>query len=473
MFTVSKREKRRYYGEHFTPIEIFKSFILPEIKDYIYNYVWVDLFAGEGNLVLPILDLVPDNYKIDFFRKHIFLFDIQEDLVNKAIDNAVRNYGIPKEIAIKNIRQRDTILDYPTFLLDLSLPIFHITNPPYLYIGYIKKHSELEHYLKYFDGENKGYQDLYQLSLINDLRFGIKKMIYIIPTNFLFGFSISNKIREELFYYYNVRKAIFFEKKIFEHTGVNVMITFFERKNRPCHEKVIFEGIKINKNIHKKVYVLNPSNKYRGGDGFEEFVNRCVAIKHPKISFYLTSEEVEKNKGPYEVEVIDANSLKYDRKKIYVNKDLYDKIKSNILFVRTLDTGTNDGRAGLYEIKEVFKVDGILVTKAKYRTHPIQIFIEPSLNIGEQVLIKNYFNLLLEFFRKELDSEFMTTYKYANSEYTRKYLGLTQVKKLIQTFPFQILKTDKVKDLISLIKDKNGRELVNYIKILNRDRGGY
>jgi len=78
-----------------------------------------------------------------------------------------------------------------------------------------------------------------------------------------------------------------------------------------------------------------------------------------------------------------------------VNEDLYKKIKSNILFVRTLDTGKMDGRVGLYEVKEVFNVDGIFVSKSKHRTHPIQIFLEPIISKEHQKLLKNYFNLLL------------------------------------------------------------------------------
>jgi hypothetical protein len=37
---------------------------------------------------LPILDLIDRNKRIEYFKKHIFLFDIQDDLVNKAIENA-------------------------------------------------------------------------------------------------------------------------------------------------------------------------------------------------------------------------------------------------------------------------------------------------------------------------------------------------------------------------------------------------
>jgi hypothetical protein len=57
--------KRRTYGEHLTPIQIFEEFILPEIKDYIHQYIWVDLFAGEGNLILPILNLIPEHERVE------------------------------------------------------------------------------------------------------------------------------------------------------------------------------------------------------------------------------------------------------------------------------------------------------------------------------------------------------------------------------------------------------------------------
>ncbi|MCD6594928.1 SAM-dependent DNA methyltransferase, partial [bacterium] len=132
------KNRMRIYGEHFTPIEIFEDFILPKINNIIHYYIFVDLFAGEGNLILPILKLIPENDRIEFFKKHIFLFDIQKELIEKAISHAMK-YGIPKEVAKKNIMQQDTIKNYPTFLLDFNMPIYHITNPPYLYLGYISK----------------------------------------------------------------------------------------------------------------------------------------------------------------------------------------------------------------------------------------------------------------------------------------------------------------------------------------------
>lgn len=79
----------------------------------------------------------------------------------------------------------------------------------------------------------------------------------------------------------------------------------------------------------------------------------------------------------------------------------------------------------------------------------------------------DYFNLILEYFREKTDSEFMTTYKYSSSEYTRKYLGLLQVKGLIQTFPWLNLKDEEREHLKDLIRKKNVDELISFIKKKN------
>lgn len=453
-------------------MQVFKEFILPEIREYLYDYVWVDLFAGKGNLILPILELVPPNRRVEFFKKRIFLFDIQEEMVEGAIRNAME-YGIPGEIAERNITRRDTIKDYPDFLLNLGPPVYHITNPPYLYIGYIVKHRETQKYLEYFRGKNEGYQDLYQLALMNDLRHGIKRMVYIIPSNFLFGFSVSNKVRMDFLKHYAIKKAVIFEKEVFEHTGTNVVICFFEKKDVPKHEPLSFEGVKINRTIQRKIYALDPKRYYRAGSPFEEFIDEFKAKNPLKVRYYLTLEEVERNRGNFVVKVIDANRFngrRYEEREIYVNGKLFKKIRSNVLFVRTVDTGSMDGRAGLYKIRDVFGVDGILVSRARYRTHPIQLFIEPPLSLKEQILLRDYFNVVLEYFREETDSEFMTTYKYSNSKYTRKYLGLSQVRKLIQTFPWLDLTEDEREYFKNLIEDKDAKGIVSFVKEKNRRR---
>lgn len=453
-YYVSTEQKRREFGEHLTSVDIFKDFIFPEIKNILYDYTWIDLFAGEGNLILPILEALPRNKREKFFDEHILLFDVQKEMIEKCIEKA-KSYGIPYDLARKNIKVRDTLANYPDFS-QLKYPPYHITNPPYLYLGYIVKNSERN--LKYFTGQNEGYQDLYQIALINDLRNNIRNMIYIIPTNFLFGFSVSNKIRRDFLTYYNIKKAIIFEKKIFEYTGTNVCICFFEKKQKPLKELITFKALKINNRTIEKEYKLSPKNFYRAGGEFDDFVSYFKSKSPLRIKFYLTLDEVKKNKGTKEVKLLDANSFSngYFRFDTYlVNEKLYEKIKKNPLFVRTLDTGSWEGRVGIYNIRETFGVDGIVVTKEKYRTHPIQIFITPMLSDEDLFLIKNYFNLMLEYFRDITDSEFLTTFKYSNSEYIRKYLGLSQTKKLLETFPVHLL-SSKVKQVLAvLIEQKN------------------
>jgi len=458
-------DKRRIYGEHLTSIQVFENYILPEIKDKLYSYLWADLFCGEGNLILPILNLIPPEKRESFFLKHIILFDIQEEMVEKAVKNTC-DYGIPEDIARQRIMIRDTIKDYPAFILNGEFPVFHITNPPYLYKGYIAKQKS-KRLLEYFSGDFEPYQDIYQLAMMNDLKHGIKNMIYVIPSNFLFGSAISNKIREDFFKFYTIKKAYIFERKIFEHTGTNVCICFFERKPEPKRESLTFEGIKINSEERRKIYVLEPKNHFRAGSEFDEFVSKYKFNKPLKFSFYLTMDEVEKNKGTNPVSVIDVSVFdgkEYEKKILYVNDKLYEKIKSNILFVRTLDTGRQEGRAGLYVIKDVYGVDGILVSKEKYRTHPIHLFFSPPIPVDVQLLLKDYFNMVLEYFRTLTDSEFMTTYKYSESEYTRKYLGLSQVKAIIETFPYE---KDKLKELAEILKNKNAEELISFIKAIH------
>ncbi len=458
---------RRKFGMHLTSKDIFYKYIYPEIKQVINNYIWVDLYAGEGNLVLPILDFISPNARDNFFLNHIFLFDIQKEMVNKCIRSA-KSYGISDVIAEQNILVRDNLESFPRFLKQKKFPVYHITNPPYLYLGYIKKHSETQKLLHYFKKENIGYQDLYQIAMINDLRSGIENLVYIIPSNFLYGASVSNKFRLDFLRHYKILKMVIFETKIFEFTGTNICICFFEKKKRPKIEDLKFSGIKLkkqNKTVHKD-YLLKFDYKFRAGYEFDEFLKK-YRKKYPlKVKYYLLKEKVLENLGNNEVDVIDANQYnnnKYEKLKLKVNEKLKQKLESNILYIRTVDTGSYHGRVGLGVIKADFNVNGILVSGNTYRTHPIQIFFEPHLSLEDQILLKDYFNFILELFREHLDSEFLTTYKYSNADYTRKYLGLTQTRKLIETFPYKSLTTNKKESLKKFIKNNKFNEILQII----------
>ncbi|MFX1389183.1 MAG: SAM-dependent DNA methyltransferase, partial [Promethearchaeota archaeon] len=439
-----------------------------EIQDKLWHYTWIDLYAGEGNLILPILKSISSKDKVKFFKGHIFLFDIHQEMVNKCIDNA-QKFGIPLEVAKNNIKVRNNLKKFPTFLKNNHLPLYHITNPPYLYLGYIKKHKDTQKYLELFKNKNEGFQDLYQIAMMNDLRNNLERMIYIIPSNFLFGASVSNKFRIDFLKYYAIVKMIIFELKIFEYTGTNICIGFFRKKDVPISEIVRFKGLKFKKKERfvEKDYILKPEFKYRAGSEFDEFLNDYNFQNQLNVIYYLKKEEILSNQGINEINVIDANNYQnseYKKLVLRVNNTLKEKIKKSILYVRTVDTGSYNGRVGLWKIAEDFDVDGIYVSGNTYRTHPIQIFFEPTLNLNEQLLLKDYFNFMLETFRKRLDSEFLTTYKYSDAQYTRKYLGLTQARALIQTFPYYDGSVKYGEKLRKFIQEEN---FDGILKVLN------
>jgi len=463
---IEEKAKRRKYGQHLTSLDIFYKYILPEIKNLLRNYLWVDLYAGEGNLILPLLNEIQPDERETFFKDHIFLADVHEEMVKKCVSNA-ESYGISGEIARTNIKLRDNLESFPQILNRKDFPIFHVTNPPYLYIGYIKKTKETQNYLTFFTNENEGYQDLYQIAMINDLRNKVGNLIYVIPSNFLYGATVSNKIRRDFLKYYRITKMIIFETGVFEFTGTNICISFFTRKTQQKDEIQSFKAIKFkNKNtISDREYHLNPKYKYRAGSEFDEFLEEYVAYNPLKIRYYLQKDEVLKNPGQFEISVIDANKYENNRYRkliLKVNKNLQEKLHKNILYIRTVDTGSVNGRAGLGIIMEHYGVNGIYVPGNTYRTHPIQIFLNPELSFNDQLLLRNYFNIVLEHFREKLDSEFLTTYKYSKAIYTRKYLGLTQVRKILETFPYQ-LEVEKKKHLKALIEKESVVEIIKMI----------
>ncbi|PYB68845.1 methyltransferase [Thermoplasma sp. Kam2015] len=424
--------RRRDLGVHLTPEDIFQRYIYPMISDKLYHYAWMDLFCGEGNLILPILNYIPYEDRVPFFSKHIFMFDIQEEMIERAVKRS-KEYGIPEDIASRNIRKNDSLANYPK--IESDFPPFHITNPPYLYIGYIAK-RKVERLMRYFNSENSGLQDLYQIALANDLRNGIERMIYILPTNFIFSEAGSNFARRMILSSYTIKEALLFERRIFHHTGMNVGIFHFSRITGN-NDNIDFRARKIGTNERSITYSLKKSNDYRAGAGFDDYVRSHRREGNFDAGFYLHYEDLLMNSG--ENEVLLVNSKEYDGRtyrveRFLVNEWMYSRIMNNPLFVRTIDSGRWDGRAGLYPVRDFFDADGVYVRGQTYRTNPIQIFLRPEIDAKMALKLGKVFNERLEMLRASLDSDFMTTYKYTDSSpYVRKYLGLKHVRNLINT----------------------------------------
>jgi len=462
---------KRKLGVFYTPEEVFDKYIMPKVEPLLWNYTWIDLYCGKGDLIIPLIKCVDEEKRSDFFKHHVKCFDIDENSLS-IFRERLREIGIDEDVIRRNIIQRDTLISFPEFEHDF--PLYHITNPPYLYKGFIPKTPKTRELLKYFTGEREPLQDLYQIALFNDVKKGIKRMIYIIPTNFLFGDANANYIREIVFRQYRLTNLYILEERIFPETGTNTCICFFERKERPSEEDQTVRAIKLSKGQERpRVYTLSKRFRWRAGAEFYDFVNRFRANNPLRFKYYLMKREVEANKGDYEITVLDVNS--YKAVKVMVNQFLHDKIRGNILFLKTLDTGRFEGMAGLYECREVFDADGIMVSKNyTYRTHPIQIFFEEKLTIPEQRFIKEWFNYILKKLREEYDSDFMTTYRENTRYYTRKYLSLKQARLILETCPLNDITKEEKEHVLNLVNQGRKEELVkwieNYLSRISRER---
>lgn len=122
--------------EFLSPTKLFKKYIEPEARDMVYEYVWVDLFTDEGDLILRCL--TPIERKLCFLRIRIFLFCIQREIIEKAIKNTER-YGSLKrrweEYYLENYSQ-----ELPrTCIRERSIGLSY---PPYMYLGYMARYIE-------------------------------------------------------------------------------------------------------------------------------------------------------------------------------------------------------------------------------------------------------------------------------------------------------------------------------------------
>ncbi|MHB1708077.1 MAG: N-6 DNA methylase [Thermoplasmataceae archaeon] len=434
-----ERERRRNFGSHLTPVDIFEDYIYPSISDKLFDYAWTDNFCGEGNLILPMLEHVDEAHRIQFFEDHVFLSDVSEDAVMRSQEKAA-GYGIPTEIAEKNISINDGLRAFPKF--KTKFRVFHVTNPPYLYLGYIAKTAAVRPYLRYFTGSASRLQDLYQIALLRDFEKGLDKMVYIIPSNFLYGNSVSNEIRKLLFSKYRLEKATVIEKRVFQFTGTNVAICFFAKASRNA-QKFTLPVTTVGSSNSESIITLDRRNNYRAGLFFDDLLS-SLPKNDLKFEFYLAESDLLASPGTFKTTVVDVShfsSRRYGIREYMINGDTMSMIRRNMLFLRTLDSGSKEGRCGLYNIREEFNAEAIVVSGKRYRTHPIQILFE-SLPAEEQEYLRIYFNKTLEYMRSRSNSEFLTTYKYSSSNYTRKYLGLNQARSIIRTYPI-FLEMDK------------------------------
>lgn len=342
---------KRRFGQFFTTNT---DYILGGLEQYVQDKNIIDPFAGAGDL-------------IEWAKRNNAKSAKGYDIDASLVDN-------------ENIFQNDSLSNPKKYE-------FVLTNPPYLYQNKLDDNSILVH---------SKHTDLYQLSLekIMDSEEGI----VIVPINFLSAEN-SKYIRDIFLNRFEIVKANYFTEQVFDDTTYNVVAFYYRKKANLAREMTTEIIIYPQKTLtHIKLY-----EKYNWQIG-GEFLAGINRYNNPLNITRLEEDDLQS--GDLVVDV--AYNHLDTRRKIKVNKKTYSKIKNNIIILKAIDTGTNNGRICLDDIRR-YGCDGLVSIKTS--RNQINLVFPENIGISEQERLIELFNYELEDKRNRYHSLFMTNYR--------------------------------------------------------------
>ncbi len=383
---------KKQLGQFFT---VNSNYVLQGLEKFVVNKNISDPFAGSGDLL---------SWARNNGAKTVAGFEIDKNLV----DNRIIFYGD----SLKEKRKYD----------------FIVTNPPYLNINKADKETKE----KYF--KSSGFEDLYQISLNSILNS--KEGIVVIPINFLSAEN-SRKIRNLFFEKFRIVKINYFKQQVFPDTTSNV-ITFYYRSIRksdnPENQEVETNffpeknstKIFLEKKFHWTIggRIINPIN---------------IVDNHLKIRRLVESDI---QSGQYKIQAA-YNHIK-NKKEVKVSSSLKKIINSNIMFLKAIDSGSENGKIALEDIRK----HGVkcLISKPTSR-HMIYLISDSnklSINIQEKII--DLFNKEINQLRNDQFSLFLTNYrdkdrKRISFDFTYKFINYLYFTKILGQLPIESRKT--------------------------------
>ncbi|MEK7077123.1 MAG: hypothetical protein AAB967_02730, partial [Patescibacteria group bacterium] len=351
---------KKQLGQFFTKNA---DYILNNLAKYVRGKNVADPFAGNGDLM---------KWASRHYAKRVRGFDVDRTLARGKIG---------WNDSINNPRHYD----------------FVVTNPPYLNINKADQKTK-GIYFRNFD-----YEDLYQASLgaIMESEGGI----VIVPVNFLSAEN-AGKIRDRFFAKFRIDEINYFREQVFADTTYNVIAFHYRRREKTG---ALLDGRFIMKtHIYPDdiVIPIELRQKYHwtiGGEvteGIKKYDN-VLGVRR------LIENEITESKGPVPL----AAAYNHVDTKIAVNvsEDLYRRIKSNIILLKAIDSGTPDGRIALEDIRN-YGVE-CLVSKESSRHMIYFLFDHHQPTIREQEEIINLFNQEMSRMRENHLSLFLTNYR--------------------------------------------------------------
>ena len=376
---------KKQLGQFFTKNS---DYILKGLEKYIKNKTIVDPFAGGGDL-------------ISWAEK------------NKA--ESVKGYDVDeKYVDGKDIFYRDSIKNPSKYK-------FVLTNPPYLNVN--KATKEIKE--KYF--KDSDFDDLYQISLNSIL--DSEEGIVIVPINFLSAEN-SKKIRDKFFSKFEIIEMNYFTRQVFPDTTYNVIAFYYKKKNSYFNDK-----FNIKTYIYPQNKIMNIALKRNLDWTINGSFLKIVNNQKNELGVYrLTEKDIKKNHGYIEVPAA-YNHIKNSRA-ITISKNLYDLIKSNIILLKAIDSGTEEGKISLENIRK-YNVD-CLVSKESSR-HMVYFVFKNKISITEQEKIIEIFNREINRMRDKYSSLFLTNYR----DNGRKRISFNFVYKFINYIYFNEINKER------------------------------
>lgn len=375
-------QKKQQLGQFFTTNV---EYILQGFASFVTHKHVVDPFAGAGDL-------------LQWAKRH----------------NAktVQGYDIDKKWV------NDTDIVYNDSLANPVQADFMITNPPYLYQNKMQDNTVLAH---------SKHTDLYHLSLEKIMNSA--EGIAIVPINFLSSDN-AQYIRTLFLETFEIVAINYFTEQVFDDTTYNVMAFYYQKKPTPSDSMDI--RISIFPEAKTLDFTIYKRHNWKIGGEFMHTITTC-----PKAIGISRLEEHHIMHGDTPV-CVAYNHLR-DTKTIHVDTPTYETLRNNIIVLKCIDTGTENGKICLQDIR----THGVqsLIGKRTSRNQAHIIFSNP-LSIQTQHTIITQFNALLNTYRDKYYSLFLTNFRDNN----RKRLSFTFCYKLINYVYYTcVLKKEIVK----------------------------
>jgi 16S rRNA G966 N2-methylase RsmD len=314
--------------------------------------------------------------------------------------NSVTGYDIDKT------KNDNMPVSYNDSLQNSKKYEFVLTNPPYLYQNKMKDKSLLQ---------NSKHTDLYQLSL--EKIMNSEEGIVIVPVNFLSAEN-SKYIRELFLARFEIEKANYFSEQVFDDTTYNV-IAFYYRKKKVLTDKMSIDFTIYPQKKNSKIVLEQKYNWQIGG----EFLAKIKACSNRLRISRLEEDDLQAGNC-----VIKAAYNNLDKvKEFKIDGKILSKIKKNIVVLEAIDSGSENGKMCLDDIRK-YNLDALISIKTS--RHQIQLLFPENVSIREQEKIIELFNREIETQRNRYHSLFMTNYRDNNRKRISFYFAYNLVNYL-------------------------------------------